>query len=197
MSWGDQWGFESKELDLGFPCDQLLHESSEPWYRAVQIDAPPDVVFRWVCQLRVAPYSYDWLDNWGRTSPRTLTAGADALAPGQSVMSVFAVHSFERGEHLTIQLKDSSVFPPIAISYVTLADKTGGTRLLVKVLVQYGGGLADILLRPWFARADLIMMKKQLRTLKALAENTAHQQDEPITLAARAAFGENGGAGSR
>ncbi|MEM7437058.1 MAG: SRPBCC family protein [Myxococcota bacterium] len=197
MSWGDQWGIEPADLTRRYPCDPLVHESSEPWYRAVHIDAPPDVVFRWVCQLRVAPYSYDWLDNWGRTSPRTLTPGADALAQGQSVMSVFTVVSFERGEHLTIRLKDSSVFPPIAISYVTLPDKTGGTRLVVKVLVQYGGGLADILLRPWFARADLIMMKKQLRTLKALAEDTAHPKTETVTLAAQAAFGEDGGGGSR
>lgn len=174
MVWGDDWGFDTEEKRLSFPCDGLLPGDPDAWYRGVTVDAPTDVVFRWLCQLRVAPYSYDWIDNWGRTSPRTLTEGLDVLANGQSVMSIFELESFEHGRHLTIRLKDTSVFPPIVMTYMTHPGKDGGTRLLVKVLVQYGG-MSDVLLRPWFARADLFMMKKQLLTLKALAEQQVTQ----------------------
>ncbi|MEM8606192.1 MAG: SRPBCC family protein [Myxococcota bacterium] len=181
MAWGDDWHFEESEKAMAFPCDSVLSDKAEAWYRAVSVDAPPDLVFRWLCQLRVAPYSYDWIDNWGRPSPRTLTEGIDRLAVGQSVMTLFELVSFEWGRHLTVRLKDTSVFPPIAMTYMALPDGWGGTRLLVKVLVEYSGW-SDVLLRPWFARADLFMMKKQLLTLKGLSERQPALLGEPQSI---------------
>ena len=63
--------------------------------------APAEVVYRWLCQLRVAPYSYDWIDNRGRRSPRELTPGLEQLAEGQTVM-IFRLVSFAWGRHLTL-----------------------------------------------------------------------------------------------
>jgi len=38
----------------------------------VGVAAPVEAVWPWVAQVRLAPYSYDWVDNLGRRSPREL-----------------------------------------------------------------------------------------------------------------------------
>jgi hypothetical protein len=78
------WGATADERHRPLPCDDHLPEHDQVLLRAVDTQAPPATVFRWLCQLRVAPYSYDWLDNWGRRSPRELTAGLENLEPGSA-----------------------------------------------------------------------------------------------------------------
>ena len=46
-------------------------------------------------------------------------------------------------------------------------------RLLVKLLVRYPGGVYGAFLRAFLPWGDLVMMRKQLLTLKALAETAA------------------------
>ena len=64
------WGSTPGERDDAFACDRLVPHADDILFRAVDVAAPAAVVFRWLCQLRVAPYSYDKLDNGGRRSPQ-------------------------------------------------------------------------------------------------------------------------------
>ncbi len=57
------------------------------------------MVFRWLCLLEVAPYSYDWIDNLGRRSPRTLTPGTEDLEVGQEFL-VSRLLEFEPDRHI-------------------------------------------------------------------------------------------------
>src|SRR5213594_4371663 len=93
----------ARHTDVGVDRHLPVHEDA--LYRAVDVEAPPPILFRWLCQLRVAPYSYDWIDNFGRPSPRELLPGLDAVAVGQRVMTFFELVDFERDRHLTGRLR--------------------------------------------------------------------------------------------
>ncbi|WP_240529102.1 hypothetical protein [Streptomyces antioxidans] len=131
-------------------------------------------MFRWLCQLRVAPYSYDLLDNMGRRSPRRLTPGAGELAIGQRVMTIFELVSFETDRHLTLKLTDPRglrLFGGFAVSYTVADTGRGTTRLVAKLAVGERNGLLGRARTPLLAWGDLLMMRKQLLTLRDLAES--------------------------
>jgi hypothetical protein len=103
---------------------------------------------------RVAPYSYDLLDNLGRRSPRCLTPGVERLEVGQRFMSIFSLDSFAPDDHLTLSA------PGVAVTYAVRA-RADRSRLVARVVFNAPGGRLG----------DLVMMRKQLLTLKELAEH--------------------------
>jgi hypothetical protein len=137
----------------------------------VDVAAPPQLVFRWLCQLRVAPYSYDLIDNLGRRSPRSLTPGLDALAVGQRFM-IFRLVSFEQGSSITLD-SASRLFGRVALTYRISPGSGAASRLVAKLMVAVQPGPLGLVNRHLLPAGDLIMMRKQLRTLKALAERDA------------------------
>jgi hypothetical protein len=152
------WGATAEEKAAHLPCDDLLPAARTVLNRAVDVDAPPVTVFRWLCQLKVAPYSYDLIDNFGRRSPRTLTPGAERLEPGQRVMTLFRLVGFEPDRHITIARGDW-----IAVTYAILPGRP--RRLLMRIRTRRHARLLPYL--------DLPMARKQLLTLKQLAERDA------------------------
>lgn len=175
----ETWGTTSEERKLVFPCDGLIAHPDAAVYRGVTIHARPELIFRWLCQLRVAPYSYDWLDNCGRQSPRVLTPGLEQLAIGQDVMGIFDLVDFSGNQHLTIRIKPQTraynLFGDIAGSYLIVGEKVGSSRLLVKLIVQYPRDMKGKFMRRFLPWGDLIMMRRQLLNLKQLAE----EQNKP------------------
>ena len=172
------WGTEVQERSRPFPCDRLLDRPDAAYFRGVTIRAPAEVIFRWLCQLRVAAYSYDWISHPGRTSPRRLVPGLEELAAGQRVMGSFDLVDFERPRHLTLRLRpdasEARFVRDLAVSYVVEArGSDGACRLLVKLIVRHRWGIIGWLVRlvaPWL---DFIMMRRQLLNFRALAERTA------------------------
>jgi hypothetical protein len=169
---GRVWGVSEAEREMAFACDSYLAEPDDLYFRGVDVAASPATAFRWLCQLRVAPYSYDWIDNFGRRSPPRLTPGLDRLERGQTVMSIFELVDFEAERHLTIRLRRArALFGEVAGTY--LLEPAGGERcrLLVKLLMRHSRRLPAWRARqaamPWL---DLVMMRKQLLTIKRYAE---------------------------
>ncbi len=142
-------------------------------FRAVDVAAPQAVTFRWLCQMRAAPYSYDKLDNLGRRSPQELAPGLEQLEIGQRVATIFRLVDFEPGESLTI-LHRGRAFGEVACTYWAKRVDAENSRIVVKLLWKPArgpvlGSFERLLLPP----GDLVMMRRQLLNLKQLAERTA------------------------
>jgi hypothetical protein len=173
------WGATASEQTMSYPCDRYLHSFDGIYFRAVEVNAPVSLLFRWLCQLKVAPYSYDWIDNRGSQSPRHLIAGLENLEIGQRVMTIFRLVDFAPDQHITLQLtakRARKIFGEIAVSYVIVPQTKQSCRLVVKMLVRYPPQSFWSFTRCFLPWGDLLMMRKQLLTLKVLAERQARKE---------------------
>ena len=94
------WGATPEEAARAYPADDLVPDGLR-LTRAIGVEAPAATTWRWLCQIAVAPYSYDWIDNLGRRSPQQLTLEADRLEPGQTMAVVFRLTSWVEGHSWT------------------------------------------------------------------------------------------------
>ena len=162
---GDRWGATHDELARRYPCDDLVAEPALAAWRAVTIDASPERVWRWLIQVRLAPYSYDWIDNFGRRSPRELK-NLDDPEPGDPFTAsagrpLGRVLTVEHGVQLTARIMNAT----LTYRLVPAADNT--TRLILKIVAP-GPTFAATLL----CLGDLVMARRQLLNFKKLAERT-------------------------
>jgi hypothetical protein len=183
------WGSTPEERLMSFPCDRYISSSDEAYFRAIDVKAPMQILFRWLCQLKVGSYSYDWLDHLERMffkvqesipahpSPKQLLPSVENLALGQRVMGIFKLVEFEQNRHLTIVIDDKqaiSIFGDIAASYVIFPITPHTCRLVLKGHIRYPKNRLWSWIRwvlPW---GDLLMMRKQFLRLKNLAESQAN-----------------------
>jgi hypothetical protein len=169
------WGSTRAERAAAYPCDGLIDRPDGALFRAADVSAPAELVFRWLCQLRRAPYSYDWVDNLGRRSPRELIPGLDQLEVGQRFMSIFRLVSFEAGRSITLDSR-TALFGRVAVTYVAVPVDDDRSRLVVKLAFAAPSGPVGWVGRRVLPAGDLVMMRKQLLTLKALAERDGREQ---------------------
>jgi hypothetical protein len=165
---GDRWGVTEAEITRRYPCDDLVLDPVLQAWRGVTVRAKPGHVWPWVTQIRLAPYSYDWIDNLGRRSPQSLQGLPEPLVGqpfttavgGCRIGRIIAVDS---GKHVT------GTIMGVVISYVLVpVDDLQHTRLLMKLVTARGRIVAPLL-----SVGDLIMARRQLLNLAALAEQAA------------------------
>lgn len=163
---GDRWGVSPAETRLVFGCDALVADPTLQAWRGVTVQAGPDVVWAWVRQVRLAPYSYDWVDNLGRRSPRALADLPDpqvgdpfTAVAGRPTGRVLAV---EPGRELTATIMGA------VMSYLVVPEGDGSSRLLLKIVARARRPVAALL-----CVGDLPMARKQLLRLRSHAEASA------------------------
>ncbi len=163
---GDRWGATDAEVRRRYPCDDLVPAPVLEAWRGVTVHAAPEHVWPWVVQIRLAPYSYDWIDNLGRTSPQQLRDLPDPVV-GERFTAAFGglrvgrVLAVAPGEHLTGQIVGAMM------SYVLVPERAT-TRLLLKIVTRRGRAIA-----PLISLGDLVMARRQLLNLADLAERSA------------------------
>ncbi|BBY16105.1 SRPBCC family protein [Mycolicibacterium litorale] len=161
----DRWGVTDAEVARRYPCDDVVADPAGEFWRGVTVDADPQRVWPWVTQIRVAPYSYDWLDNLGRRSPRhrldlpAPAVGENFTCAGGRRLGV--ILSVEPERQLTGRIAGA------VMSYVLEPD-AGGTRLVLKISVPASRFSGPLL--PLLSLGDLVMARRQLLNFKRLSE---------------------------
>jgi hypothetical protein len=163
---GDRWGVTDAEVVRRYQCDDLVAAPALQLWRGVTVRAPADRVWPWLAQIRLAPYSYDWIDNLGHRSPRELRdlpppAIGEHFTTAMGGRPTGRIRSVEPGAQLTGEIMGS------VMSYVLVPAQDDVTRLLLKVVTARRRAWTPLL-----CLGDLVMARKQLLTLARLAEGT-------------------------
>jgi hypothetical protein len=84
-------------------------------------------------------------------------------------MRIFTLVELEPDQHLTMVITRTKLFGAVAVTY-SVKPRPGGSRIVAKIQMR----LERRSLWSWFLPAgDLVMMRKQLLTLKRCAEKEA------------------------
>jgi hypothetical protein len=165
---GDRWGVSSSEILRSYPCDAFVTSPALQAWRGVRVEAPVAAVWPWVAQIRIAPYSYDWIDNLGRRSPRKLIGLPEPRAGDRFTTAggreLGRIVSADRETQLTGSIMGAFM------SYVLVPEDDRTTRLLLKVVMQTARWIV-----PAISVGDLVMARRQLLRLKQLTERQLHQ----------------------
>jgi hypothetical protein len=160
---GDRWGVSQGETLRSYPCDEFVASPTMQAWRGVRVEAPAEAVWPWVAQVRLAPYSYDWIDNRGRRSPQDLVGLPEpevgdrfTTAGGRELGRIVSV---DPGKQLTGTIMGAFM------SYVLVPQEHDVTRLLLKVVMRTARWATLGL-----SVGDLIMARRQLLNFKQLAE---------------------------
>jgi hypothetical protein len=168
------WGSTAEERADSYPCDEIQPTPDLVLFRAVDVAAPAPILYRWLCQLRVAPYSYDWIDNFGRRSPQHLVDGLDDLEVGQRMVAIFRLAALEPGRSITLA-SSGPVFGDLAMTYRAEPVDETRSRLVAKIACRSPRGPFGAVMRAVLPAGDLVMMRRQLLNLRDLAERTARE----------------------
>jgi hypothetical protein len=113
---------------------------------------------------RAGWYSYDWLDNLGRASAKTILAEHQSLHKGQS-FGLYRVDDFSEPEFLTFSFGKNS-----NMTWYLKPQSETSTMLITRVRVS---NLFKWLLTSTLGPGHYIMQKKQFLEIKKRSEGTS------------------------
>jgi hypothetical protein len=142
--------------------------------RHIKIVADRDSIFQWLKQLRVAPYSYDILDNRGIKSPDYIIENLPDLKLNAHFLLAFHIYGFEENTFIAGRFCQP-VNPPVNLYLKDLfieyriVGQNNVNVLWCKVKGFYNKGLAAKGFFTVFSVVNKIMMTRQLQKIRRLS----------------------------
>lgn len=171
------WGATDTEVQAPMTGDDQVEEAMFSATRSISIQAPPELVFPWLRQMgfrRAGWYSYDWIDNFGRPSARSIHPEWQALVAGDPIPAgplTFTASVVDPDTAFCMLLTNRWVMFSLAFE---LHSAQRGTRLVsrARARINLPGGrlMARWLLEP----GDGVMVRRQLLGIKDRAESLAN-----------------------
>jgi hypothetical protein len=148
-------------------CRELL--------RCIEVRANPSDIFVWLKQLRIAPYSYDFIDNRWRKSPDYIIENLPPLKVNTHYLLAFHIFEFEENSFIACRFCEP-INPPVNLYmkglFIEYRIVVQGTRTILWCKTK-GYFNADIFSKGFFfifSVANRIMMTRQLKNIKKLSE---------------------------
>jgi hypothetical protein len=143
--------------------------------RCIEVRANASDIFVWLKQLRIAPYSYDFIDNRWRKSPDYIIENLPPLKVNTHYLLAFHIFEFEEDSFIACRFCEP-VNQPVSLYmkglFIEYRIVVQGTR--TELWCKIKGYLnSDIFSKGFFfifSVINKIMMARQLKNIKKLSE---------------------------
>lgn len=173
-----------KSKNYTVPCfyvDSLPNNSNSEcreMLRSIEIKATASDIFVWLKQLRIAPYSYDLIDNGNRKSPDYIIGNLPPLKINTHFLLAFHILEFEENSFIVCRFCEPINTPVnlymkgLFFEYRIIAHGTKA-KLWCKIKGYFNTDLSSRGFFFIFCLVNKIMMKRQLKNIKRLSELSA------------------------
>jgi hypothetical protein len=172
------WGASPDEAAAALPGDDIVADAYLQTTRAVTVNAPPSAVWPWLAQMgpkpRAGAYTYDWIERLlgiDIENRKVILPEYQQLQPGEfmglnSKGEGIRVEALEPERYLALR------WLPQGSSWTfVLKPVEGGTRLISRNRLPRSGLLSRLFMVAFMEPGSLVMERKMLLTIKALAED--------------------------
>jgi hypothetical protein len=183
--WTMRWGATNTEVARPLPGDQLMTRPGFKATRAITIGARPECIWPWLVQLgsgRAGWYAIDRIDNAGVPSAQTIRPELQNLQVGDQVPMVAGKEIGPRVKELEPNRRMLWWDGHGEFTWEWILDPIDdqATRLVSRVQEAYPPLWSRRMLYAVVASTgDIVMVRKQLRGIKARAERLAAASPDP------------------
>jgi hypothetical protein len=146
--------------------------------RSIEISAKASDIFVWLKQLRIAPYSYDFIDNRCKKSPDFIVENLPPLKAYTHFLLVFHILEFKENSFVVGRFCEP-INPPVNLYMCDMfieyriVEKATRSRLWCKIKGHFNTDISSRGFFFIFSVGNKMMMSKQLRNIQRLSELSA------------------------
>ncbi|MGW2220464.1 hypothetical protein ACWCSD_36235 [Nonomuraea sp. NPDC001684] len=175
-----RWGATEGEAARRLPGDDIVPRPHIGATRAISVNAPPEAVWPWLVQMgghpRAGWYAYDHITNDGRPSADRIVPELQRLEVGDLLRTPpsgigYTVERIVPGREIVLAIRAFHVTVSWAI---VLLGTEEHSRLLFRLRIRCRPGLRGLVYLLLSESADFLVTRRQLITIKALAEAHKH-----------------------